>query len=253
MAAEDVLFEYLLRLGDNCLILGHRLSEWVGHGPAHRGGARARECRARSDRSDAALARLCRRGRGEGPRRGQARLSPRRPRVPQPAARRAAERRFRDDDGATVLFRRLASRWSCAGWRVRTTDGLPKSPRRPSRKSRITLPQPRLGDPARATGPRKATDACKPASTICGPTPESCSKPDDIDREIAALGAGPDLAALHGPWLELIRATAEEAKLTLPQPGWMQRGGKCGVHTEHLGYVLAELQFLQRAYPNATW
>ena len=45
----------------------------------------------------------------------------------------------------------------------------------------------------------------------------------------------------------------EEATLAVPPGGHMQRGGRQGVHTEHLGYVLAEMQFLQRAYPNAQW
>ena len=43
------------------------------------------------------------------------------------------------------------------------------------------------------------------------------------------------------------------AQMPEPQPGWAQRGGKRGIHSEHLGYILADLQFLQRAYPNATW
>src|SRR3712207_8188878 len=49
-------------------------------------------------------------------------------------------------------------------------------------------------------------------------------------------------AALESSWLDLVAATAKEATLTLPPTGWMQRGGKQGVHTEHLGYVLAELR-----------
>jgi ring-1,2-phenylacetyl-CoA epoxidase subunit PaaC len=76
---------------------------------------------------------------------------------------------------------------------------------------------------------------------------------DEIDQAMAGEGLGPDLATLHEPWLDLVRATAEEATLSLPQPGWAQKGGKRGIHSEHLGYILADLQFLQRAYPNATW
>jgi ring-1,2-phenylacetyl-CoA epoxidase subunit PaaC len=76
---------------------------------------------------------------------------------------------------------------------------------------------------------------------------------DEIDQLMIREGLGPDLAVLQEPWLRLVRDTAEEATLTLPQPGWAQRGGKRGVHSEHLGYILADLQFLQRAYPNATW
>jgi ring-1,2-phenylacetyl-CoA epoxidase subunit PaaC len=50
-----------------------------------------------------------------------------------------------------------------------------------------------------------------------------------------------------------VGATLEEATLVQPKSGWMQRGGKRGVHSEHLGYLLAEMQFLQRAYPGASW
>ena len=44
-----------------------------------------------------------------------------------------------------------------------------------------------------------------------------------------------------------------EATLEMPEDQWMASGGKQGRHTEHLGYVLAELQYLQRTYPGATW
>jgi ring-1,2-phenylacetyl-CoA epoxidase subunit PaaC len=50
-----------------------------------------------------------------------------------------------------------------------------------------------------------------------------------------------------------VKSTFAEATLVLPETGWMQRGGKCGIHTERLGYLLAEMQFLQRAYPGAQW
>ena len=47
--------------------------------------------------------------------------------------------------------------------------------------------------------------------------------------------------------------TLAEATLRCRNSGWMQRGGKRGLHSEHLGYLLAEMQFLQRAYPGAKW
>ena len=62
-----------------------------------------------------------------------------------------------------------------------------------------------------------------------------------------------DPAALRQPWLDVVGATLEEATLKQPESGWMQRGGRSGLHSEHLGYLLAEMQFLQRAYPGATW
>ena len=54
-------------------------------------------------------------------------------------------------------------------------------------------------------------------------------------------------------WLEKIKTVLEEATLMLPTDTWFQSGGKKGVHTEHLGYILAEMQFIQRAYPGLEW
>jgi ring-1,2-phenylacetyl-CoA epoxidase subunit PaaC len=62
-----------------------------------------------------------------------------------------------------------------------------------------------------------------------------------------------DVSLLKQDWLQKIAAVFEEAHLEVPQQAWMQSGGKQGNHTEHLGYLLAEMQYLQRTYPNATW
>lgn len=59
---------------------------------------------------------------------------------------------------------------------------------------------------------------------------------------------------LKNDWDEKIKSVLEEATLNLPgEKIWMQSGGKTGIHTEHLGYILAEMQFLQRAYPGLDW
>ncbi|RJF95978.1 1,2-phenylacetyl-CoA epoxidase subunit PaaC [Noviherbaspirillum saxi] len=79
-------------------------------------------------------------------------------------------------------------------------------------------------------------------------------QPDATDEAMAAQGIAPDLASLRAPWLKHVGEVFSEATLVLPpENAWMQKGGKQGVHTEHLGYLLAEMQFLQRAYPGATW
>lgn len=62
-----------------------------------------------------------------------------------------------------------------------------------------------------------------------------------------------DPASLKEDWMKKVEAVFAEAGLEVPQQTWMQGGGKEGRHTEHLGYLLAEMQYLQRAYPNATW
>lgn len=61
------------------------------------------------------------------------------------------------------------------------------------------------------------------------------------------------LLSLYNPWLEKVHATFVEANMNLPEETFMQTGGKKGVHTEHMGFILAEMQYLQRMYPNATW
>jgi ring-1,2-phenylacetyl-CoA epoxidase subunit PaaC len=62
-----------------------------------------------------------------------------------------------------------------------------------------------------------------------------------------------DVALLQQDWLNKVQGVFKEATLELPKTSWSQSGGKEGKHTEHLGYLLADVQYLQRTYPNATW
>lgn len=65
---------------------------------------------------------------------------------------------------------------------------------------------------------------------------------------------GIDVASLRKDWKQQISNTLHEATLVVPKDGlYMQTGGKEGVHTEHLGYILSDLQYLQRTYPDAKW
>ncbi len=64
---------------------------------------------------------------------------------------------------------------------------------------------------------------------------------------------GEDVSLLKDDWLKKITAVFEEATLPLPEKAFMQTGGKQGIHTEHLGFILTELQYLQRTYPGAEW
>ncbi|MEQ8206378.1 MAG: Phenylacetic acid catabolic protein, partial [Woeseia sp.] len=76
---------------------------------------------------------------------------------------------------------------------------------------------------------------------------------DEIDEWAAAEKVGPDPSTLQAPWNEYVQEALQEATLTRPQDAWMDTGGKNGRHTEHLGYLLAEMQHMQRAYPGAAW
>lgn len=77
--------------------------------------------------------------------------------------------------------------------------------------------------------------------------------PDDIDNVFEAEFEGPDLAAIAEKWQEQITTIVERATLTLPAEQWMVSGGKQGRHSEHFGYMIAEMQYLQRSHPGATW
>ncbi len=78
-------------------------------------------------------------------------------------------------------------------------------------------------------------------------------KANAIDTAMQAAGIGTDLTAIAAKWQERVAAIFDEATLNIPANKWMHEGGKEGIHSEHLGYVLAELQFMQRAYPNMEW
>ncbi len=69
----------------------------------------------------------------------------------------------------------------------------------------------------------------------------------------AADSVFPDPSTLRDTWTETVDNILSRATLVRPPDGWMQSGGRCGRHTEHLGYLLVEMQFLQRAYPGASW
>jgi ring-1,2-phenylacetyl-CoA epoxidase subunit PaaC len=76
---------------------------------------------------------------------------------------------------------------------------------------------------------------------------------DDVDEAVAAAGVAPCASTLEPAWRARVAAVFAEAKLALPTQDWPQQGGKRGRHTEHLDYLLAEMQVLPRAYPGAHW
>ena len=77
---------------------------------------------------------------------------------------------------------------------------------------------------------------------------------DAVDSAMVAAGIAPPSELLRAAFLEHVAEIFAEATLVMPAPdAWMQKGGKQGTHTEHLGFILAEMQFLQRAYPGAEW
>ncbi|MUU78887.1 1,2-phenylacetyl-CoA epoxidase subunit PaaC [Winogradskyella endarachnes] len=75
----------------------------------------------------------------------------------------------------------------------------------------------------------------------------------EADKAMVAEGVGVDVTKLKGAYYEEVNAVLEEATLSVPESKYFQKGGKQGIHTEHMGYLLADLQYMQRAYPNMEW
>jgi ring-1,2-phenylacetyl-CoA epoxidase subunit PaaC len=246
------LAEYLLRLADDRLILGHRLSEWCGHGPILE--------------EDIALANMAldligqanllleRAGTAEGQGRNADALA---------YFREAVEFRNalivelpRGDFAFTIARQFLVSVFEAlhldglqhssdpelggiaakalkevryharhsADWMVKLGDGTAESHERAQRA---------IDDLWRFTG--ELFDV------------------DDVERDLAAEGIAVDRGSLRAPWRAEVTRILHVATLTVPDDGFMQRGGREGRHTEHLGHLLAEMQIVARSFPGAEW
>ena len=75
----------------------------------------------------------------------------------------------------------------------------------------------------------------------------------DAEKQLVAEGVIPDVEALKATWSSNVEAELNRFELTIPALGAYRSGAKQGMHTEHLGFILAELQYIQRSYPNMTW
>jgi len=252
MADKDALFEWLLRLADNAVVLSHRLSEWCGHGPVLE--------------EDLALANvsldligqarlwLSYAGEVEGAGRDEDKLAFMRDStdyhnvllLEQPNGDYALTmaRQFYFDTWHFHFLKAL-----CKSSDQRVAEIAEKSVKEVTyHLGRSTEWVAVLGDGTEESHARMQT-AIDDLWMYTGEMFEM----DTVEQAMAKAGISVDLATLHDPWLAHVRSTLGEATLTVPQPSWMQRGGKRGIHSEHMGFMLAEMQFLQRAYPGATW
>jgi ring-1,2-phenylacetyl-CoA epoxidase subunit PaaC len=75
----------------------------------------------------------------------------------------------------------------------------------------------------------------------------------EADKAMVIEGIGVDVSLLKAAYYEKVSAVLSEASLETPQVEYFQKGGKLGIHSEHMGYLLTELQYMQRTYPNMTW
>lgn len=78
-------------------------------------------------------------------------------------------------------------------------------------------------------------------------------KPDAATEAMTHAGIAPNYPMLEESWKSKVQEVLKMATLTMPGDGWMQSGGRTGEHTEHLGFLLAEMQHIPRSYPDAQW
>jgi len=246
------LFDYTLHLADNCLIMGHRLSEWTGHGPMLE--------------QDIAISNIALDLIGQSRNFYQYAASQKENASEDTLAYLRDTREFKNlliaekangDWAQTItklfffssyqyyLYRQMISsadiqlaaiaekslkevtyhvRWS-GDWAIRLGDGTDESTLRMQKAIDNIWP---------LTGEMFATASY-----------ERALLKDDISV---------DVSHLKNDWIKKVLAVFEEATLNMPgNDVWMQTGGKDGIHSEEMGYILSEMQFLQRAYPGCEW
>ena len=106
----------------------------------------------------------------------------------------------------------------------------------------------RLGD-----GTQESNERIKKSVDELWPFTGELFQPPSYELLATKEGFSVDIASIRENWLQKITEVFNEATLSMPSSSWMQSGGKEGTHTEHLGYILTEMQHLQRTYPDSTW
>ena len=250
--SETPLVLYLLRRADDALILGHRLSEWGGHAPM------LEEDMALSNTALDLL--------------GQARE------LYSYAAKVEARgndedkfaylrdvRQYRNlllveqpngDFGRTIVRQFFYSAFADLYWRamIKSSDAtLAAIAARSEKESAYHLRHSsewmvRLGDGTEESH-RRTQAAIDDLWAFTG----EMFFVDEAERALIDARIAIDPAGLRPQWLKTVSTVVGEATLALPVSNWMQRGGRDGRHSEHLGHLLSELQSMQRTFPGATW
>jgi ring-1,2-phenylacetyl-CoA epoxidase subunit PaaC len=246
------LFRYLLRLGDTSLVLGQRLGEWVGHAPALEEDLGLANLAL--DLIGQARLLLSYAGEVEGGGRDEDALAFLRD-APQFANLTLAEQPNRDF-GRTVV-----RQWLIDSWQLEMYEALQSST--DSRLGGIAAKAlketryhyrfssgwlVRLGD-----GTEESHRRVQESVDALWPFTHELFAADDVDERLAVAGIAPRLELLESRWSARVSEVLREATLVRPGRLPFPWHGKRGVHTEHLGHMLGEMQHLQRTYPGAQW
>ncbi|MFO1322177.1 MAG: 1,2-phenylacetyl-CoA epoxidase subunit PaaC [Burkholderiales bacterium] len=244
--------DYLLRIADTSLILGQRLSEECGHGPVIEEDIALTNIAL--DLIGQARLLLTHAGNLEGQGRDEDALAFRRP---ESAFRNPALVELPNRDFAHLVVRNLmvftfqSLLWE--GLRRSTDRELAAIAEKCAKETRYHLEHSsawtiRLGD-----GTDESHRRMQAAVDALWPYAAEWFVLRFDDEVLADAGIGVPWSSFRMPWEERMLSVLGEATLVVPERTPFLTAGTSGVHTEHLGHLLAEMQFLQRAYPGATW
>jgi ring-1,2-phenylacetyl-CoA epoxidase subunit PaaC len=246
------LFEYLLRLGDDRLVLGHRMSEWCGHGPILEEDIAMANIALDLVGQGSSLLKLA--GEAEGAGRDEDALAYFRS---EPEFRNVHLVELPKGDFAFTMVRQfLFDAFSVLQW-----DALQKCTFAPLagiaakalKEDSYHLRHSadwvlRLGDGTEESHARAQT-ALNDLWRFTGELFES----DAVNEAVRDNGIASDLAAIQSGWQRTVSDVVQRATLALPAAGAQSSGGRRGRHTESLGHMLAEMQIVARSHPGAKW
>jgi len=245
-------FEYLLRLGDDRLVLGHRLSEWCGHGPILEEDIALANISLDLIGQATLLLKLA--GEIEGKGRDEDALAYFRDAIDYRNA--LIGELPKGDFGFTIVRQFVFSVFGLLqmeALQTSTNAALAGIAAKAVKEHRYHVRHTgqwviTLGDGTDESHAR-AQAAVNDLWRYTG----ELFLTDDIDHEVAISGFGVDPSTLEAEWRALVDAVLRRATLTLPADVYMQRGGRAGRHTENLGHMLSEMLIVARSHPGAMW
>ena len=250
---SDALFQYLLRLGDNTLVLGHRVSEWCGVAPALE--------------EDIALANTALDLIGQTQMwLGYAAEVEGKDRDADALAFRRDVWDFRNlllleqtnsDFGRTIMRQFLFDAFNVLNLRALTTSSdkrIAEIAAKSVKEVEYHLERSRETVIALGDGTKESNKRMQVALDRLWPFAGEMFIVDDVDVAMLDEGIAPDLEELRADWEAIVMPVFGAAMLEKPDSDFAHQGGKSGKrHTEYLGHMLATMQFLPRAYPDARW
>ena len=251
-ATRAALVEYLLRLADDRLVLGHRLSEWCGHAPILEEDIALANIALDLIGQATLLLRLA--GETEGKGRSEDALAYFRD---SGAYRNVLMAELPRGDFAFTIVRQflfgVAAYYQLEALQRSASPDLAGIAAKALKETRYHVRHAgewvlKLGD-----GTEESRGRAQRALDELWRYTGELLMTDDTDAALAAAGLAPAAPDLASRWRAQVADVVQRATLTLPADGYMQRGGRQGRHTEHLGRLLAEMQIVARSHPGAQW